>query len=1162
MLRRAGCFPGRDRSLRCGIRAIDSLDNNQGITLHAEHRSLIHLYHHNDLTRLAALLQGLMRSERPASPLAPETVLVPNRGHAQWLQRVLAEHDGIVANVRFPLPAGFIWGDLIRDTLGWSGHQEYLRERMVWHLYRLLPALRPEVAAIHRYLATEPAEVHRIQLAERLADIFDQYQVFRGDLLARWDRGEEDSHSATEAWQAPVWRRLVEVLGPEHRAYTLRQACRSLAEGQSRAKLPAGRLFCFGIADLPPDYLRLLYALGRQCEIHLLLPNPSGDYWGDIAAQPVSLAFPVEDAELPTQAALEQGHPLLASMARPIRDFIHLLYSDELAAIQESDLGEVLEYTAPAGEHLLARIQRGVVALDPAAGAGAVAEDDVSVQIHACPGRLREVQILHDQLLDLLARHDDLEPRDIIVMMPDVAEYAPAIRSVFGGAGEDCFIPWSLSDQPRYSSHPIVQTFLDVLDLPLSRWNASHIMTLAAVPAIMRRFGLDETDLERLRVWIARAGIRWGRDRAHRRRQGAGDYDEYSWTFGLDRLLLGTALADDEALVDDVVPWPELEGREAEGLGRLHHLVEILAGWEAALDADRTPLAWRRLLNELVASLFTPDPEDPAEGAALEAVHEALALLDTAHHCMPETPLTWAALREKLRDALAEAGERQPLLTGGITFCGLHSLAGVPARVVCLLGMDDGAFPRQDGGRAFNLLLQRRALGDRSNRDKDRLAFLQALLAAQDVFYVSYTGMDVQTGERLHPAPTVGELLTFLDACHFPGAGRDAPAGLVTRQPMQPFSRRYFDEEEHTPRIFTFREAWTTGARTTPKAGAEPPPLADSSRAPAPDVPIIELAALHRFFRHPPKEFLQERLGLRLSDGEEYLSDDEPFKLDGLGAWQLRAALLQEIRATGNPVPEASPPRPWARRGLLPPGRLAAEAWAPEARRVNALLPLVRAWEGGTAPVDVDRMLPGGERLSGRVADRHPAGLRRIHAGELKMKHCLADWLDYLALLAADELPAGADLMIAGTVKDREAPEIRRAVATPDEARGLLDRLAAHYRDGITRPLPFLPDLAGDYLADLDSGITESGKPAAQAAAEALAGLNSKLHPDVNKPRHEVFDEALMRVLAPSPHPLGETPAQSEFVELAERICRVLYDRLEPITADAAGTAADCGDTP
>ncbi len=1107
---------------------------------------MFQLYHHHDLGRLAELLGALLENT-PAGPLRRERVLVPNQGVQRWLQKELAENRGVLANVEFPLPAGFIWGDVIRDSLGYRNHEAYARDSMVWHLYRLLPGLADDHPAMARYLAGEPREVHRLQLAERLADVFDQYQVFRGDMLMAWDGHAEERESVTAAWQAPVWRALVAALGEEHRVRTLREVIGGLQEGTLEVALPTGRVFVFGVGDLPPDYLRFLYALGRQQDVHLLLPNPSEVYWGDAQAHRVSVHFPLAEEDLPGQAAVEAGHPLLASLGRPTRDFLHLLYSDELIAIQEPALGQAMDYAPPTGDSLLARLQRGMIRLDATPEKDGKDENDISLQIHACHGPLREVQVLHDQLLDLLARDQSLEPREIVVMLPKLTDYAPAIRSVFGSAGGRAHIPWSLSDQPRRASHPIVQTFLDLLALPVARWSASHIMNLVAVPAIMRRFGLDEADLASLQHWVAAAGIRWGLDADTRERRGAGRYDQNSWRFGLDRLLLGSMLADEEQLVDDVAPWSDLEGNAADTLGRLHEIVDHLATWQATLEQPARAADWHDRFNRLLERLFAIDPEDSAESAAIEAIHEGLAVLETADRALGDTPIDWLAVREALGNALAESGQRQPFLSGGVTFCSLQSLAGLPFRVVCLLGMNDGDFPRQDGGREFNLILHRRHLGDRANRDSDRLAFLQALLAAGEVFYLSYTGTDVRSGEPLEPAATAGEFMDFLHRHHFHGWSRaDFVARLITRQPMQPFSRRYF-ERQRPARIFTFRDEWAEGSRARPDPEHTAPGLVDDSRMTVEDDDIIELAALRYFFREPARVFLEQQLGVKLDQSEDQLADDEAFALDALSSAVLRAQLFDQVRREDRAVEEDQPPRLWQRRGVLPPPPLATGAWAGEARAVNALLPVAQDWQQETTAGVIDTALTTGAgevRLVGRISEVHSDGLYRIRPGKLKLKHLLPHWVDYLALKAAGQLDDEAALHVAGL--DGEEPDLRRARVDCQTAVRLLVDLVNEYREGLGRPLPFHAELAEAYLADSDKHLKKDGD-AAGAASKALEALNNKLDPGHFQPHYLVQDPYLMTVLD-TDAPLGADPDTSEFCRLADTVCRPLHEAMEAAT--------------
>jgi len=1104
------------------------------------------LYHHHDVARLASLLAAL-RSRGDASPLAPDTVLVPNHGLGRWLKMTLAEREGVAANLETVLPARYMW-ELIADSFpeGRADSAAFERANLRWHLYALLPEIAAEVPAVDRYLRGE-RELRRLQLADQLADVFDQYLIYRRDMLAAWEAGAGEDRPPAD-WQAPVWRALVARLGARHRARLLGELLERVETGApiERGHWPQ-RLYCFGVADLPPDYLRLLYAVGREREVHLLFHNPSEAYWGDIQHQPVSLAVDTETGPAPGEPAIEAGHPLLASLGYGGRDFLRLLYADELAEILEPELGDAMAYEPPAADTLLHRIQAGVIRMDAGADETEMARDDASLQIHACHGPLREVQVLHDQLLDLLSRDATLEPRDVVVMVADVAAYAPAIHAVFGGAEDPLHIPYNVSDRPRSASHPLALTFRQLLELPLARWTASEVMALAAVPAVMRRFGLDEAALDELRGWIGAAGVRWGLDAETREAAGAGRWEQNTWRFGLDRLLLGAVQSDPNTLADGVAPWTELEGGGTEAVGRLWWLLEQLRHWRDALAEPATGQRWQQRLLEMTDALFRVDPDDRDEQAALQAVREAIAELGRAGACIGDAPIAWEAVREVLDDALEEPAERQPFLAGGVTFCGLVPLRAVPFRVVCLLGMDDDVFPRQERNRAFNLIRRFPRLGDRSRRADDRLLFLQALLAAGNVFYVSYTGQDVRSGERMEPATVLAELLDFVDACHLPAAV-DARERLVTEQPMQPFSPRYFERtpsEGAESRVFTFRGAWRTGTLALADERTEAPVFVDDGSAPEPAMEELELDALARFWSHPPRHFFRDVLRLDLEAASATLDDEEPRGLDSLTAHWLRRELFERA-LEGAAIGDT--PDVWMRaQGVLPPPPLDLGPYSKLAAEVEALLGLWRRWHGEAErgeTLEVDVTLPCGVRLTGWLEDVRPDGLRRIHVGRLRVVRQLADWIELLALRASGH---DGELRCAGLTR-QGAVEVLGASVTADAAREHLDALVRGYLEGQRRPLCFLPDLGGKFVDRVARGKPSAdGRSFEQRALDDCNGYLAHDHQDAWEMRDAYFP-----YVAPPPSYLGDDPASSEFCRWAERVCGPLIEHLAVADEDEA----------
>jgi exodeoxyribonuclease V gamma subunit len=650
----------------------------------------------------------------------PETIVVQNPGMGRWITMRLAERLGVAANIQYPLPAGFVWA-LIRDHIpDLPERSTFDRSILTWRIMDLLPEClhEPGFEAIDAYLAREPDDLKWYQLSRRLADLFDQYLVYRPDWIQGWEEGREGH------WQALLWRLLTSQGDRNHRAGLLQGYLRDVQAGRLRREALPERIFVFGMAALPPIYLSVLEAIGALTEVYLFVLNPCLSYWGDIVDEKTlaRLQGAWRDKGRPDVSELYPvGNSLLASLGKLGRDSLELVHE---APCEDQ---EAFELDLP--DSLLGAIQEDMLLLreygqDEGPGVRALAEHDRSVEVHACHGPMREIEVLYDQLLSLLDAHPDhpdLRPSDIVVMTPDIDACAPYIEAVFGAASGKRRIPWSIADRTPPSEHALVQIFLQLLRLPGSRFEASEIASLLEVPAIRHRAEFDEAGFERVLRWIRESGIRWGLDDEFRKAMDIPDSNQNTWRFGLDRLLLGYAMPVGSPSYRGISPYTEIEGSDGEDLGRLHAFIDGLKNLRQQLARKHTPQVWRQRIGELLA-LFDPGTNGD-DAHAIELVRDAMdAFVEQTHSADFARPIGIEVLRDYLETSLRERTPLHRFLTGGVTFCRMMPLRSIPFRVICLIGMNDRNYPRQERTPGFDLIARdphpRR--GDRSRREDDR----------------------------------------------------------------------------------------------------------------------------------------------------------------------------------------------------------------------------------------------------------------------------------------------------------------------------------------------------------------------------------------------------------------------------------------------------------
>ncbi|HEY5975948.1 MAG TPA: exodeoxyribonuclease V subunit gamma, partial [Geobacteraceae bacterium] len=548
----------------------------------------------NRLEHLADRLAGQFRSPLP-DPFAKEVIVVQSKGMQRWLAMALATSLGVWANGDFPFPNAFVWR-LFRDVLPDLPEQSPFDPAVLcWRLFDLLPGLleRPGFEPLRSYLGGHSEPLKRFQLAEKIADTFDQYTLFRPELLADWEKGRDDG------WQAELWRVLANGAGTPHRGQLLQQFADRLQQPSFDPSMFPARVALFGISYLPQFHLQLLTLLARHADVTLYLLSPCAEYWGDLATARERARLPV-NVDQP-----DEGNPLLASLGRLGRDF-----ADTVLSMAEEAAVSSEEYREPGDKSILATLQSDILRLRSPLEAGrqTMAPGDRSLRVHSCHGPLREVEVLHDQLLDYLAADPTLAPRDILVMTPEIGAYAPLIAAVFDGVIDPALrIPYSIADQSIRSQGQVGEVLLALLALPGSRFGVPAVLDILESPPIRRQFGLTDADLATVRSWLEQTGIRWGYDEADRASHGLPPYRENSWQAGLDRLLLGYAMSEEGCgLFAGILPFGAMEGDSAPLLGRLVEFVGRLKTAADDLGRPRPVAAWvttvRGLLDSFVGS--------------------------------------------------------------------------------------------------------------------------------------------------------------------------------------------------------------------------------------------------------------------------------------------------------------------------------------------------------------------------------------------------------------------------------------------------------------------------------------------------------------------------------------------------------------------------------
>lgn len=964
-------------------------------------------------------LLELLNKVHSVSPLpifAKETIIVQNAGMQHWLNMSIANARGISLNIDYALPSQYLW-KLIR-TIAYKeqvpDQSLYSREVLCWRVYQLLAsdevvndddfsevvnyfrqhtgadnlAINDTANSVANSVANtvdKPAEnlakntaapilaslknfdqLKQYQLAVKIADLFEQYLVFRPDWLDNWqhEKMQFSGHQslvnsilATAAnsakngainpenlgssltsniiWQAKLWSLLQQE--SEYNPQTLiKLACDNLADYQSH--LPK-RLSFFGINAMAPMWLDFIHQLSEFTQVHFFHLNPCVDYWGDIQTEKqmfkqimgwldksqtydeaTTNGISAETADEKTNQinialsgiddiGLDVGNPLLANFGQQGREFLALLQQYSTFNIDVYSATEVANTETELS--LLNRIQADILQLSDARRTPDRVKDD-SIVITSAHSALREVQGLHDWLLHQFNQDQALTPKDILVMCPQIEHYAPYVDAVFARGWQELAddvppLPCSIADRVSKDSDPIVIAFLDLLSLPDSRFQVSQILGLLRIKAVQDKFLLQEDDLDKISHWLADVNVHWGLDAEHKQAivNTEQQSEQFTWQQGLSRLIRGFAFSDQAELYQAQLLLPNVEGNDALILGKLMLVLEQLQQHAQNLNRSRSALQWQSYLINLLESCFANSEQGQSSIEIILQAIEELAEYTQAASFDNQLPL--AIVKEFLGQHFSQPDAGRQFMVGQITFCSMLPMRSIPFKVIAVLGLNDGDFPRQRKPQAFDLMQQTPArVGDRSRRGDDRYLFLEAIISARQALYLSYQGRNIKNNTEQQPSLILKELMAYLADGYGWQCQAQQPDCDIRQLAMQAFSvnnyRGKWPSFDGKWLALTQQNQNTQSAqadnleRTEITGQTSVAPLllsTDHSQALMASKNLtLSFDELLKFYQHPAKYFAQQQLDLYLSDRELQLTDAEPFEADRLSAYQIRESIL------------------------------------------------------------------------------------------------------------------------------------------------------------------------------------------------------------------------------------------------------------------------------
>ncbi|MBU4419713.1 MAG: exodeoxyribonuclease V subunit gamma [Proteobacteria bacterium] len=1000
--------------------------------------------------RLEILAEQLSRiigspfSNTLPSPLSREIIVVQSKGIGRWLSMELARHNGISANIFFPFPntcLNEVFKKLMPDM---PEESLFDPDIMTFRIMDILPECRHRSGfeSIQKYLADDKNKQKLFQLSEKISETFDQYLVFRPDIIFKWEEGKEDH------WQAKLWRDLISGSENQHRAWLRKAFIQKVRDRSDKISDLPERIFIFGISYLPPFHTQVFVELSSVVQVIFFVLNPCMVYWADIVSEKEKSRIKrkyVARVSALDELHLETGNSLLASMGKQGRDFFELISGFDCESYELFE--DQAEYD------MLSCVQSDILYLRDRKHAENKflinVETDTSIQVHSCHSPMREIEVLHDNLLAMFEKNPDLKPKDIIVMTPDIETYAPFIHAVFDAQAYDSLrIPFSIADRSIREESRIIDSFLSILDLKNSRLGADQIISLLESLGIKEKFEMTESDIQIIRGWINDTRIRWGIDAISRTSLNLPAFHENTWRAGIDRMLLGYAMPGHERdMFCGILPYDNIEGNEVKILGRFLEFLDRVFMSVKDLNQAKTLSGWHDALNSIIDRFLPRNDDDIERGIEfirhlINDILKIQELSDFNENIDIEVIKTYLERRFKREDL------GSGFISGGVTFCAMLPMRSIPFKVVCFAGMNNDAFPRGSKILSFDIIAKDPKPGDRLRRNDDKYLFLEALISARKKLYISYVGQSIEDNTQIPPSVVVSELLDYIkEGFYVPE--KCILDHVITKHRLQAFSPEYF---KGNSKLFSYAEENFVDSRRTFGSEMALHFVSTGLSEPSEEWKALDIETLCFFFTNPAKFLIERRLEIFLEETSPVSDDREAFTLEGIEKYHMEQRLFQNC-ISGFDLRDSLPV--YRAMGRLPCGNVGEFYYRESGVNVEDFVGRIDDFKKNLSPIQVSLDVSD-FKITGVLDNIFEFGLVNIRYANRKSKDLLKSWIYHLVLCSSAEqnYPKKSHLVC----KDEtwEFDPVR-------ESKDILENLLALYWQGLSKPIHFFPETSLDY---------------------------------------------------------------------------------------------------